>query len=39
MVAHIGSVQETLDESSVESTDTRERLRASLAPVKRSAAA
>jgi DNA-binding GntR family transcriptional regulator len=38
MVTHIGNVQETLDESSAGSTDTRERLRASLAPVKRTAA-
>jgi DNA-binding GntR family transcriptional regulator len=38
MVEHIGSVQETLDESSAGSTDTRERLRASLAPVKRAGA-
>jgi DNA-binding GntR family transcriptional regulator len=37
MVEHIGSVQETLDESSAASTDTRERLRASLAPVRRTA--
>jgi DNA-binding GntR family transcriptional regulator len=37
MVTHIGSVQETLDEKSAGSTDTRERLRASLAPVKRTA--
>jgi DNA-binding GntR family transcriptional regulator len=38
MVIHIGSVQETLDEQSAGSTDTRERLRASLAPVKRAGA-
>ena len=33
MAAHIGSVQEALDESSAASTDPRERLRASLAPL------
>ena len=38
MVEHIGSVQETLDESSAGGQDTRERLRASLAPLKRSVA-
>ena len=38
MAEHIGSVRETLDERSAGSMDTRERLRASLAPVKRSMA-
>ena len=36
MVDHIGSVRDALDESSAASKDTRERLRASLAPLKRS---
>ena len=38
MAAHIGSVQEGLDESAAASGDSRERLRASLAPVVRPAA-
>ena len=36
MAAHIGSVQEALDESSAASGDARERLRTSLAPLVRS---